>query len=42
MTKEEVYNDYVKSQEIVDDIKSKEDLKEELFLQWSELIESLE
>lgn len=42
LTKEEVYNDYVKSQEIVDDIKSKEDLKEELFLQWSELIESLE
>lgn len=42
LTKEEIYNDYVKSQDIVDDIKAKEDLKEELFLQWAELIESLE
>ncbi|WP_300408437.1 ABC-F family ATP-binding cassette domain-containing protein [Lagierella sp.] len=42
LLKEEIYNDYIKSQEIMDSIKKKEEIKDELFLEWSELVEILD
>lgn len=42
LLKEEVYNDYLKSQEILDTIKAKEEIKDELFLEWSEIVEYLD
>lgn len=42
LTREEIYNDYLKSKEILDTIKQKESTKDELFLQWTELMEQLD